>query len=143
MQSLYLFIGIIAFFIAALSLSNFLQRRRGNTKERETATPPIDVSGGGCCGAHEVCERDSLIAAFTDSAEYFDDEELDIYARRDSSMYSADEVDQFRDVFYTVLDSEKPRWIRSLQMREIALPDPLKDEVLMIVNELRAEKMHA
>ena len=143
MQSLYLFIGIIAFFILALTLSNYYQRKRGNTQERETAPPAIDVSGGGCCGAHEVCEKDSLIAAFAEKPEYFDDEELDKYSRRDSDSFAREEVDEFREIFYSVLDQEKPRWVRSLQMRDISLPDELKDEVLMIVNELRSQKMHA
>jgi len=145
MESLYLFIAIIAFFVIALSVSNFLQRRKGNTTERETPAPPIDLSNnnGGCCGAHEICEKDSLIATVVEPVEYFDDEELDKYRNRDSDRYNEKEVNEFRDVFYSVLDEEKPRWIRSLQMREIALPDQLKDEVLMIVNDLRAEKMHA
>jgi len=106
-------------------------------------SPSIDLSQGGCCGAHEVCERDSLIAAFEEKPEYFDDEELDKYARRDSSQYASHEVDEFREVFYSVLDDEKPRWVRSLQMRDIALPDQLKDEVLLFVNELRAQTTHA
>lgn len=145
MQSLYLFIAIIAFFVIALSLSNLLQRRKGNTTERETPAPPIDLSNnnGGCCGAHEICDKDSLIAAFAEPAEYFEDEELDKYRQRESDRYNEQEADEFREVFYSVLDEEKPRWIRSLQMREIALPDQLKDEVLMIVNDLRTHRMHA
>lgn len=147
MQSLYLFIGIIAFFAIALTLSNRLQRKKGNTKERETPAPLINLKkvndSTGCCGAHEICEKDSLIAAFEESAEYFDDEELDKYRKRDSDRYSEQEADEFREIFYSVLDEEKPRWIRSLQMREISLPDQLKDEVLMIVSDMRAQKMHA
>ncbi|MFA7494330.1 MAG: phospholipase [Proteiniphilum sp.] len=143
MQSLFLFAAIILFFVVALSLSNYLQRRRGNSKEREATPPSINLGDSGCCGAHEICERDSLIAAFAEEPEYFDDEELDRYAHRDSDRYATKEVDEFREVFYSVLDEEKPRWVRSLQMREISLPDQLKDEVLMFVNELRAQKMHA
>lgn len=143
MQSLFLFIGIILFFTVALIISNYLQRRKGNTKERETMPPAIDLSNNGCCGAHETCERDSLIAAFSEDPEYFDDEELDRFAHRNSSDYTSEEADEFRDVFYSVLDEEKPRWIRSLQMRAISLPDQLKDEVLMFVNESRSHKMHA
>ncbi|MDR2816016.1 MAG: hypothetical protein LBB62_04865 [Proteiniphilum sp.] len=75
MQSLLLFIGIILFFIVALTVSNYLQRRKGNNKEREATPPCIDLGGSGCCGAHEVCERDSLMAAFTEEPEYFDDDE--------------------------------------------------------------------
>ncbi len=114
-----------------------------NSKEREATPPSINLGDSGCCGAHETCERDSLIAAFAEKPEYFDDEELDRYAHRDSDGYAANEIDEFREVFYSVLDEEKPRWIRSLQMRDISLPDQLKDEVLMFVNELRAQKMHA
>ena len=143
MQSIYLFIGIVAFFIIALVVSNYIQRKKGNTREREAITPTIDLSGAGCCGAHETCEKDSLIAAFEKEPEYFDDEELDKYSHRDSSAYAEKEVEEFRDVFYSVLDEEKPRWVRSLQMRDIPVPDQLKDEVLMFVNELRTHKMHA
>lgn len=143
MQSLFVFAGIIVFFIIALAVSNSLQRKKGNTKEREATPPYIDLSGGGCCGAHEVCEKDSLIAAFEEKPEYFDDEELDKYSNRDSAKYATNEIEEFREVFYSVLDEEKPRWIRSLQMRGISVPDQMKDEVLMIVNDLRAQKMHA
>ena len=36
---------------------------------------PIEIPDD-CCGAHEVCERDSLLSK-TDEIVYFDDEELD------------------------------------------------------------------
>lgn len=143
MQPIILFIGIIVFFVLALAITNFIQRKRGNTQAREIPPPSINLGDSGCCGAHEICDKDSLIAAFVEKPEYFDDEELDKYARRDSAQYSPREADEFRDVFYSVLDEEKPRWVRSLQMREISLPDQLKDEVLMFVQELRAHKMHA
>jgi len=80
---------------------------------------------------------------FAEEPEYFDDEELDKYSCRDSSAFSEDEVEEFREIFYTILDEEKPRWVRSLQMRSISVPDQMKDEVLMFVNELRMQKMHA
>ncbi len=149
MTSLYIFIGIVLFFWVALYLSNRTQRKKGNTQERETALPEIDLrtskererDNSGCCGMHEICEKDSLIAAFAEPAEYFDDETLDKYRQKNAANYTEKEVDEFREIFYTVLDEEKPRWVRSLQMREIALPDQMKDEVLMIVNELRENKM--
>jgi hypothetical protein len=142
MQPIVLLACIIIFFVVALSITNFIQRKKGNTVERELPPPAIDLSEG-CCGAHEICEKDSLIAAFVEKPEYFDDEELDKYSFRDSSNYDESEVEEFRDVFYTILDQEKPRWVRSLQMRSISVPDQLKDEVLMFVNELRMQKMHA
>ena len=140
MSSLFLFLGIIVFFIIALSIWNALQRKKGNIDEKKSAPPLID---GGCCGMHEVCERDSLIAAFTKEPEYFDDEELDRYAGKDSSAYNDSEVNEFREIFYTLLDEDKPRWIRSLQVRGIQVPDQLKDEILMVINDMRIQKMHA
>lgn len=142
MSPIVLLASIIVFFVVSLTITNFIQRKRGNTVERELPPPAIDLSEG-CCGAHEVCEKDSLIAAFEEKPEYFHDEELDKYSFRDSSSYKESEVEEFREVFYTVMDHEKPRWVRSLQLRSIAVPDQLKDEVLMFVNELRMQKMHA
>ena len=142
MSPIVLLASIIVFFVVALAITNFIQRKRGNTVERELPPPAIDLSEG-CCGAHEICEKDSLIAAFEEKPEYFDEEELDKYSYRDSSNYKEYDVVEFRDVFYTILDHEKPRWVRSLQMRSISVPDQLKDEVLMFVNELRMQKMHA
>ncbi|MDD3788825.1 MAG: phospholipase [Petrimonas sp.] len=140
MQSLLIFLGLIAFFIIALALWNAAQRRKGNVKENDPTPSIVDE---GCCGAHEVCEKDSLIAAFTKEPEYFDDEELDTYQGKDAALYTEPEAEEFREVFYSMLDEEKPRWIRSLQMRGIDLPNQIKDEVLMVINDLRRKKVHA
>lgn len=145
MTSLYILVGIIVFFALALTLSNKVQHKKGNTEARETPEPVIKLdftSESMCCGAHEVCEEDSLIAAFNENIEYFDDEELDRFKLRDSAEYSEDEADEFREIFYTVMDGEKPKWIRSLQMREISLPDQMKDEVVMVVSDMRDVKLH-
>ncbi len=144
MTSLYILIGIVVFFAAALTLSNKAQRKKGNTQERETPQPVIKLdftSDSMCCGAHEVCEDDTLIAAFDEDLDYFDDEELDRYKFRDSSGYNEKEVDEFRDIFYSILDEEKQRWIRSLQLRDIAVPDQMKDEILMVVCDIREAKL--
>ena len=106
----------------------------------------IVVASGDCSscdGNDPKCEQVCMMEAATKEIEYFDDEELDKYSHRDSSAYVENEVEEFREVFYSVMDEEKPRWVRSLQMREIPVPDQLKDEVLMFVNELRSHKMHA
>ncbi|MDR0333942.1 MAG: phospholipase [Dysgonamonadaceae bacterium] len=144
MTILLIFLSIIIFFFIALIINNHIQQKRGNTQERETPLPlivlPKTKEDEECCGQHETCEKDSLIAAFAAQAEYFDDEELDRFIDKPSDTYTAEEVDEFREIFYTILDDEKPRWIRSLSMRLIAVPDEMKDEILLIVNDLRASK---
>ncbi|MDD4379120.1 MAG: phospholipase [Dysgonamonadaceae bacterium] len=139
MQSLFIFLGIIVFFVIALHSWNSIQRKKGNTEENKPEPPLIE---GGCCGMHEVCERNSLLAAFNQKPEYFDDEELDQYKGKDSADYNEEQTEKFREIFYSLLDEEKHQWIHSLQLRGISIPDQMKDEVLMVIGDLRAKKAH-
>ena len=93
-----------------------------------------------CCGQHEVCEKESLLAAVSKGIEYYDDEELDRYIGTPPDGYTPEQVEEFRDVFYTMREEDVAGWVRSLQLRGIALPDVLKDEVFLIVGELRNGK---
>ena len=90
-----------------------------------------------CCGQHEICERDSLLAAVSKQIEYYDDEELDKYIGISPDGYTREQEDEFRDVFYTMQDTDVAGWVRSLQLRGIALPDNIKDEVFLIIGERR------
>ena len=90
-----------------------------------------------CCGQHEVCEKESLLAAVSKEIEYYEDEELDRFRGREANDYSGDEIEEFRYVLETMREDEVAGWCRSLQLREVALPEALKDEVLMILGELR------
>ena len=92
-----------------------------------------------CCGQHEVCEKESLLAAVSREIEYYEDEELDRFRGRAGDAYLPDEIDEFREVLYTMREDEVAGWVRSLQLRQVELPDDLKDEVCMIVGELRSE----
>ncbi len=142
MELLFIFGCIIVFFVVMLFVWNAYQRKIGNT-ERQGAieADPVD---GTCCGQHAICEKDSLINSFVEEQpDYFDDEELDRYRGRIPDDYSIEEVDEFREVFYTMHDEDKPRWIRSLLQREIEIPNQLKDEILLIINDLRATRTNA
>lgn len=86
---------------------------------------------------HEVCEKESLLAAVSREVEYYEDEELDRFRGRDGADYSGDEIEEFRYVLETMREDEVAGWCRSLQLRGVALPEALKDEVIMIVGELR------
>lgn len=90
-----------------------------------------------CCGQHEVCEKDSLLAAVSKQIDYYNDEELDRFRGRDSAAYSDAENEEFREVLYTMREEEVAGWVRSLQLRGVPLPDALKDEVFLIIGERR------
>lgn len=99
------------------------------------------VPDTGCCGQHAVCERDSLIAGIGgEESLYFDDEELDAYRGRDAGDYSETETEQFREVLMTLLPDDVAPWARSITQRGIELPTAVRDELLMIVEDLRQSR---
>ena len=103
------------------------------------AMPSIrEARPNGCCGQHEVCEKESLLTAVSKGRiDYYEDEELDRFRGRASDSYSADEVELFEEVLTTMREEEVAGWVRSLQLREVNLPDELKDEVFLIIGERR------
>lgn len=134
-----LIIALIALALFAAAASAIRNKRLQHQAERgeiETLPEvnPVDME---CCGQHEVCEKESLLAAVSKKIEYYDDEELDRYIGTPADAYTADQEDEFRDVFYTMREEDVAGWVRSLQLRGIALPDGLKDEIFLIVGERR------
>lgn len=129
-----LLLGIIAL-IAGMIRNRRLQKKieRGELDRM----PDIKEADAECCGQHEMCERDSLLAAVSKKIEYYDDEELDQFIGRAGNEYTEEETDLFRDVLYTTQDEEVAGWVRSLQLRGIELPDGMKDEVFLIIGERR------
>lgn len=99
--------------------------------------PEVKEADVECCGQHEVCEKESLLAAVSKEIEYYDDEELDGLIGRAPESYTEEETEMFRDVFYTMQETDVAGWVRSLQLRGINLPDNLKDEVFLIIGERR------
>lgn len=97
---------------------------------------PVVIPDAECCGAHEICEADSLMN-YNDKAEYYDDEELDKYAGKKPDEYNNHETSQFHQILYTLRDNEVSGWLRSLQIRNIELPLDVREEALLIVSERR------
>lgn len=131
------FIGVIAA-TAHWLRARYYQKKveRGEIKEEDIPETlnPVDTE---CCGQHEVCEKDSLLAAISKQIEYYNDEELDRFREREGNEYSAEETEEFRDVLYTMRSEEVAGWVRSLQLRQVNLPDEIKDEVFLIIGERR------
>lgn len=141
-----LIIGLVLLGVIALIAGIIRNRRLQKKIERGELDrmPEVKEVDTECCGQHEVCERDSLLAAVSKKIEYYDDEELDQFIGREGNAYAEEETDMFRDVLYTTKDDEVAGWVRSLQLRGIELPDELKDEVFLIIGERRViEKKEA
>ena len=139
---LYILIALAAAaalaFVAGYLSNRSLEKKieRGEIQELPAVKQPPQE----CCGQHEVCEKESLLAAVSKDIEYYNDEELDRFRGKDSSSYTETETDEFRDILYTMRDDEVAGWVRSLQLRGVPLPDALKDEVFLIVGERRSDR---
>lgn len=136
MYILLIAIIILGVFSALLALiSNRRDRRK--VERGELPAMPADVvrkvQDMECCGQHEVCEKEEMLKALSRGVEYYDDEDLDMYRGRRADSYTDDEAEDFRDVLFTMKESDVPGWVRSLQMRGIELPPDVREEALFVL----------
>lgn len=109
---------------------------RGRSDSHDAPAPPAesdreDSEGTDtlvCCGRHEICEK----GLPSPEDLYYDDEELDRFRGHDAATYSDEEIEEFRRVLYTLHPSEVAPWGRALEMREVSLPECLRDEWIML-----------
>lgn len=116
-----------------LFIHDRLTSKPDDTKD-EIVEPVQDACSDDCCGTHDVCPSEMMLKHMNDPIEYYDDEELDAFKGRDSSDYSDDELEQWRDVLYTLKHDELLAWERSIKKRGIQLPDVIKEELISMHN---------
>lgn len=126
---------LLLFVLYWLDRWNKARAQHTESDSQETESRP-DVPAGECCGKHAVCEKEKLVQARMREAQYFDDEELDLYKGRSSDSYTDQEVEEFRYIMYTMKQEEVRVWMECLQAREIELPDDLKEECFSMMNEI-------
>lgn len=142
----YVLVGV-GLLTAALIFALARMRRRDNTAAQAAESgehgkgashvPPVT-----CCGAHEVCEAETLLA-LSDKVIYYDDEELDRFRGTQPDDYDDAAIDEFREVLLTLQTHEVAGWLRSLTLRRVEPPTEIRDEALMIVSEFRSERRAA
>lgn len=89
----------------------------------------------GQCGMSCFCDDEALMCAVKMEAEYFDDKELDAYKGVAADAYNEKQINEFSEVLITLRPDETADWFRSLDFRDIALPEPLKDEALIMMED--------
>lgn len=121
--------------IAVLIIATFfiMQKFRKGTPVEEHHDHDHDTADGVCCGKHTVCDK-----GYDNSNLYFDDEELDNFKGIDPKEYSDSDIEEFRNVLYTMKEEEVESWVHCLQVRGIELPHEVKDEVLMMLQQKRS-----
>lgn len=140
MENLYILIAFLGLGLVTLVLMEWRERKR---KKAQTDNPQADKMirvpvDDACCGRHLVCERESLLTTKPEII-YYDDEELDRLSGLDPQTYSEQDIRDLNEVFTTLQSQDVVGWLRSLQLRNITLPEELRDEALMIVSERRAK----
>lgn len=147
-STMILFFVFVAIVVAWIIFYN-LRRKRIEAEEeerkarlseeeriKEEEAEKAKVESSECCGQHEVCEKTNLINTNL-KIEYYDDEELDALSGKDPEDYTEEEIAQLREVFETLKEYDVAGWLRSLQLRNIVLPEDIKEEALFIVSDLR------
>lgn len=124
MSETLVLIGIFIFIFGGFFLLNKFYRNRPAAEEHH------DHAGddGVCCGRHANCAKGLDKANL-----YFDDEELDTYIGRGSDDYTEEEIDEFRNILYTMQPSEVEEWAACLQTRGIEIPAEVKEEILLML----------
>lgn len=138
MVELILFVALGVGILIAFEIRARKQQTTGN-KQQATGDGRQMTDDSGCCGAHLVCERETLLQTNAEIV-YYDDEELDSFAGIAPKDYTQAQHDTIAEVFHTLQEKDVPGWCRSLQLRHIELPPDLREEALLIVRERRAWK---
>ena len=125
-------IGIVVGLFAIAGIVVLVKVNRGTekTSKKEEVSTPVS----NCCGAHEVCDFDE-IKADVSRIEYYDDEELDEFKNIKENEYTNKQIDQFREVLYTLNTHEIRYWLLSIERRHINLPSILVSEARLLMAE--------
>lgn len=128
MESLYYVLYFALLIVLAVVMHKIFRRKDINDDL------PQDSSACNACSSEPgKCLHDCVIENSVGDIEYFDDEELDEYKGRTSDSYTDEEAGQFAEVMYTMKPEEVKDWLKSLNLRDVNLPDQLKDEAIMLV----------
>lgn len=130
MSIFYIGIGaliVLALFAAITTL--FTKKKEGEPD----VVMPTSGDCSSCDGTDEKCEQVCMMEAATREIEYYDDEELDRFRGRQSNQYTDDEAEEFANILYTMQPQEAKGWNRSLILREINVPNQIKDELITMI----------
>ena len=119
--------------IALIIIMGFYMLFAKTSKGESINVPSSDCAT--CDGTNSKCEQECMMEASLKDIEYFDDEELDAFKGRPSNEYTDEEAEMFNYVMETMNPNEVKEWNRSLCLRGINVPDQIKDELLMLLQE--------
>lgn len=129
----YIFIAMVVIGII-LYIHDRLTNKPSENSAQEAEPQQQEECSDDCCTTHDVCPSEMLLKHMNQPVVYYEDEELDSFKGREPGSYSDDELEQWRDVLYTLRHDELLAWERSIKKRGIVMPDVIKEELISMHN---------
>lgn len=131
---LWVTISVLVFLSFLIILARRIGKRHSEESgsEDEMQHPALGESASCSSCSLEGCTKSCVTDEYVEP-EYFDDEELDRFRGRHSSEYTDNEAEEFRDILYTMRQEEVRDWFKSLTQRCIEVPDQIKDELILML----------
>jgi len=126
-------IVLIVIVVIALIIVRLSDKNSEPSAETETRNE-IGKNRSDCCGAHEICEFDASLFE-SNQIIYFDDEELDELRNIREDELNAKQIEDLREVLYSLRTDEIGKWLNSLSSRHIHLPAILQQEARHLMTE--------
>ena len=123
---------LLAVFILVAAGTLLSNRFGGKGKKAGEEKPPVEIPLD-CCGAHEVCEFEEMLKR-PEEVVYYEDEELDRFQGIPADQYNDNQIEEFRDVLYTLQSEEIRKWLLSIERRRIQLPFILRQEAFQLLS---------
>ena len=120
----------------------FYRHKTDETVDETDEKAPVEPAAQGCadesCGLRTICPSEQILeGACKQEITYYDDEELDAFAGHGEDDYSDEELEQWRDVLYTLQPADLLGWGQSIHHRGLVMPAAIRQEFLQLAAEHR------
>ena len=114
------------------------KKHPGQETDSRGDQPAAPTCAESSCALHDMCPSEAIMqCAASNEIVYYDDEELDAFKGRGANDYNEAEIEQFRDVLYTLRPADLLGWEQSVTKRGIVLPASIRDEFIALYNDAK------
>ena len=128
--------GAIVWLIDRLFYSHRMDKNTDEIEEKAIESTSRQGCADEACGLRSICPSEQILAGeCRQEITYYDDEELDAFAGRDADGYTDAELEQWRDVLYTLQPADLLGWGQSIKHRGLVMPAAIREEFLQLASE--------
>ena len=130
--------GAIVWLIDKLFYHKNVPENVDETEEKAADNTTPQGCADEACGIRSICPSEQLLAGeCKQEITYYDDEELDAFMGRNENDYTDQEMEQWRDVLYTLQPADLLGWGQSIKHRGLTMPSAIREEFLQLAAEHR------